>query len=791
MQIGDYTCDCEPGFEGRHCEINIDECEKYKPCVHGTCLDGRNNYTCDCDIGYGGKNCSVALIGCTNLPCKNAGTCIPTLFGETDHRFNCSCQHGFQGSTCEKITTMSIEQQSLLTVKTAREEGYDIQLRFKTTLPNGVLAFGTLNTGSDNVSPYSYILELVDGKLNLHSSLLNKWEGVFIGSNLNNSTWHKVFVAINTSHLILSANEEQTIYPINSAEQTNSTNFPITYLGGKIPNLEFYLKHLPHKPTSFVGCMEDVVINGIWVMPNEVIPDVKLEKVEEGCPRKEQCRPNPCNSNGHCEDLWHTFKCTCERPFLGKTCKYNMTAATFRNENTSKSDVIVTVNDRARRAIKLALNISMFIRTRQKTGQVFYLGSDPNLVPDPKEQSSIQATLVNGELYVGFLFNGTPEGYSVGGKKLDDGFNHLIEVVRNTTLVQVRLNGTEYFRKTLSTSGQLSAQVLYLGSPANSTLKDDDEKYFKGVIQDVRVSNGTYEMMVELYPLESEEQIKVPETLGVVLVNQESVLKGVVSDDLCRTNPCQHNAVCFNTWNDFGCECPRGYKGKQCQLIQFCELQKCPGNATCKNLDDGYDCITNVTFHGNEISPLEYYFHQNATHNSMRLDQMEKTIEISYRTKTGGTLLHVSDEDMFFEISAFKNQFTINWRLSSDLPEPHRFYKDDTNFDWNAAYIKISDNKIEAGWKGWEESIDPQPLLTEPIDTSAFAHLFSGKFGIYLGGTGPTNFIGKGLDKGGSFKGCLGETRISGLLLPCKLRYYFIQGYYEFDEYFFRSLHTC
>lgn len=66
-----------------------------------------------------------------------------------------------------------------------------------------------------------YILELARGRLNLQSSLLNKWEGVFIGSNLNDSNWQKVFVAINSTHLVLGANEEQTIYPITFNENYN------------------------------------------------------------------------------------------------------------------------------------------------------------------------------------------------------------------------------------------------------------------------------------------------------------------------------------------------------------------------------------------------------------------------------------------------------------------------------------------------------------------------------------------------------------------------------------------
>jgi protein crumbs len=79
---------------------------------------------------------------------------------------------------------MSLNGSSLILVNTTREEGYDIQFRFKTTLSNGLLAIGKGAT--------YYILELVHGKLNLHSSLLNKWEGVFIGSKLNDSNWQKV-----------------------------------------------------------------------------------------------------------------------------------------------------------------------------------------------------------------------------------------------------------------------------------------------------------------------------------------------------------------------------------------------------------------------------------------------------------------------------------------------------------------------------------------------------------------------------------------------------------------------
>lgn len=45
-------CKCEAGFEGKYCEVNIDECISPtggSPCQHGgVCTDGISRYDCDC-----------------------------------------------------------------------------------------------------------------------------------------------------------------------------------------------------------------------------------------------------------------------------------------------------------------------------------------------------------------------------------------------------------------------------------------------------------------------------------------------------------------------------------------------------------------------------------------------------------------------------------------------------------------------------------------------------------------------------------------------------------------------
>ncbi|RZC41757.1 crumbs [Asbolus verrucosus] len=818
-EVGGYSCECDEGFEGEHCDIDINECEKYKPCVYGHCIDKKANYFCDCEPNYGGKNCSVQLTGCDDNPCSNNGTCKPYLINENMQRFNCSCPNGYHGPVCKEISTMSLSGKSLIMINTSREEGYDVQFRFKTTLGDGLLALGKGLT--------YYILELSRGRLNLHSSLLNKWEGVFIGSNLNDSNWQRVFVAINSTHLVLSANDEQTIYPITFNENYNTTytSFPLTYIGGIPSNL----KKLTHGQPFLVGCTEDVLINGEWILPDVKNPSVVLQNVEKRCSRKPQCNPNPCHSGGHCTDLWLDFRCTCGRPYLGHTCQYNYTAATFGYENITDSLVTVSVDNAARRAVRTIVDISMFIRTRQARGQIFYLGSplgsalgSANLL----DETYIAAQLEGGELLVRIQFNGTPEAYTVGGVKLDNGYNHLIEVIRNVTLVQVKLNGTEYFRKTISATGTLDAQVLFLGGQpqqrsvrqANDNLLKSDiispttsaaiatplsNIHFKGIIQDVQISNGSSTMVVEFFPLQVNNELEIPMSFGKVGFDKSTVLEGVHSDDSCRINPCR-NGTCENTWNDYRCICARGYKGKDCSDKEFCELQKCPDGSVCKNLEDGYECIANATFDGKSAA-LQYRLVTSP--NSTKTVSYD-TLELTYRTRSWGTLLFAKYNEDYFVIFIYHNEVVIEWSIAN-VGGSKRFRKDHFEGQWLTIYLEYKNLILKGGFKdmvmdeapnikvinfdvdgltrilkygviyigGSDNQFDYQSIIDSAdynltgyipaSDTTTTVSITSNS--LEIGDLYPLDTVLHKVDQNKTtdiFKGCLNEIRIGGLLLP-------------------------
>uniref|UniRef100_A0A914ED71 Protein crumbs n=1 Tax=Acrobeloides nanus TaxID=290746 RepID=A0A914ED71_9BILA len=91
-------CECQPGFEGEFCEININDCDGFTAChPNGVCLDGLNEQSCVCKPGYSGSRCEQMEDQCSPNPCQNGANC-KTIDGE----FSCQCPVGFFGHRCQQ-----------------------------------------------------------------------------------------------------------------------------------------------------------------------------------------------------------------------------------------------------------------------------------------------------------------------------------------------------------------------------------------------------------------------------------------------------------------------------------------------------------------------------------------------------------------------------------------------------------------------------------------------------------------------------------------------------------------
>lgn len=79
-------CDCDDGFEGQGCEIQV--CPGNKNCNnHGTC--NRKDLSCVCEHGWEGVGCTVPTF-CPNK-CSNHGKCTED---------GCHCDMGWEGKAC-------------------------------------------------------------------------------------------------------------------------------------------------------------------------------------------------------------------------------------------------------------------------------------------------------------------------------------------------------------------------------------------------------------------------------------------------------------------------------------------------------------------------------------------------------------------------------------------------------------------------------------------------------------------------------------------------------------------
>eukprot|EP00117_Sycon_ciliatum_P037554 scpid32913/ scgid6063/ Fibropellin-1; Epidermal growth factor-related protein 1; Fibropellin-I; SpEGF I; UEGF-1 len=61
--VNDFVCRCPPGYTGKNCETDIDDCAPNNPCLNGgSCVDLTPGYTCVCAPGFTGDDCRDSIV---------------------------------------------------------------------------------------------------------------------------------------------------------------------------------------------------------------------------------------------------------------------------------------------------------------------------------------------------------------------------------------------------------------------------------------------------------------------------------------------------------------------------------------------------------------------------------------------------------------------------------------------------------------------------------------------------------------------------------------------------------
>uniref|UniRef100_A0A2K5F2U3 Protein crumbs homolog 1 n=1 Tax=Aotus nancymaae TaxID=37293 RepID=A0A2K5F2U3_AOTNA len=727
-----YVCICQPGFTGIYCEEDVNECSS-NPCQNGgTCENLPGNYTCHCPFDnlsrtfYGGRDCSDILLGCTHQQCLNNGICIPH-FQDGQHGFSCLCPSGYTGSLCEIATTLSFEGGGFLWVTsdsvTTEDSVCNVALRFQTVQPMALLFF----RGNRDVFVK---LELLSGYMHLSIQVNNQPKVLlYISHNTSDGEWHFVeviFAEAVTLTLIDDSCKEKCITKAASPLESDQSicTFQNSFLGGlpvgstssDAALLNFY--NIPSTP-SFVGCLQDIKIDWNHITLENISSGSSLN-VKPGCVRKDWCESQPCQSRGHCINLWLSYQCDCHRPYKGSNCLREYVAGKF-GQDDSTGYAVFTLDE----SYGDSVSLSMFVRTLHPSGLLLAL-----------ENSTYQYIRV--WLEHGRLVMLTPSSPKLVVKfVLNDGNVHLITLKIKPNKIELYKSSQNLGFISASTWKIQKGDVIYIGGLPDRQETELNGGFFKGCVQDVRLNNQN----LEFFSNSTNEA-----SLNAVLVN---VTQGCPGDNICESNPCHNGGVCHSLWDDFSCSCPANTSGKACEEAQWCGLSPCPPRAQCQLVPQGFECIANAVFNG-QSSQILFRSNGNITR------ELTNTT-FGFRTRDANVIiLHAEKEPEFLNISIQDS------RLFFQLQSGNSFYtlsltslQSVNDGMWHQVTLSMTDPLAQTS--RWQMEVDNQPpFVTSTIATGSLNFL-KDNTDIYVGGRAIDNI--KGL------QGCLSTIEIGGIYL--------------------------
>ncbi|XP_069119516.1 LOW QUALITY PROTEIN: protein crumbs homolog 1-like [Argopecten irradians] len=778
--INEYSCRCAPGYKDMYCQTEINECLEFRPCMNGaSCTDLVANYDCICAdlyLGkkYGGKNCTVELTACAANACQNGATCDPFLVDEATgvQDYRCECPSGYTGQFCEMITSGTFSEDSRYKVVLTSNTTNDIAFQFATTLPNGMLFIwdGTYPSTKTFVT-----IELVDGKLNMsyiHGSVItsvsrNTVEFPFM---LNNAAWHSVFLHQHANNLTLRLVSSVCPSELDCTKEVNhAPNIAIQDIYfGRAKN-EFTNDRTLSK-TPFIGCLQDVTINRAIQIISEGGESLQVSR---GCVRTDQCRPDPCNGNGACTDLWTNFRCDCHRPHLGRTCNQEYVAATFSFENT-ESKASFQIPDHLKSTLTSDIDLSLFMRTRQTNGFVVFFGFYGNTV---SSRTFLTLEMYGGALVSRFVLCDFQKVLFANNTLYNSGFQHFVSMkflngeytisVNNTALDSVIINSQNcpFNADKLYFGGEIpalsssvvteSARARRSLDPAVNEIINDITNFnnitsYKGTLQDAQLNENSLQFIPPSDP-------SIVEINSILVEDNSTLTSGEQSDNICNlTMPCQHNSTCTNVFfNDFSCKCQRGFRGKDCGELDFCHQDSCPSGATCQSLTNGFECLSSTLFNPTSSS-ITY---RPVLRPNKVIDQLSLRIKTLVRN---GALLNIGYGNYYVKLSIVGGKVSVACKFGDTGEETLVAGYHVSNKHWYLVTFKdMLDNVTLTVQSDTGEithasvSLVPQHKVhsfSDLVTTSNAQHV---KFGQAIG-SGISQF----------YRGCVKDIRLGGILLP-------------------------
>ncbi|WKY15617.1 hypothetical protein Q1695_000808 [Nippostrongylus brasiliensis] len=609
-----FSCKCSPGFSGSLCQ---ETCAL--ECANGVCVKGAlGKEQCQCTQGWSGALCEVSgssLEGCTRTedcgigerciendrgfkicirdpcesrPCRNNASCAADGVGFSSDAFLCTCQSGFAGKLCEtdvnecELTpcqhggTCINTEGSFECLCEPQFTGPQCEQEVVTCATSPCLNQGTCvdtQIGYYCICPFGYEGKKCDKEVSEWDSSVVEVTTVYSmtevpttpATNLKVATPSRQPGGVQAKDVLVSVVNEAG-YQLLSRSLPRTASFDVfSTRVGKIGESEYFL-----------GCIADFSINEANAI--DLSTSGRGTNIASGCKHTVQCSGNPCLNGGSCQDFWTHFTCACKPPFLPPLCMNSLPPSTFGHENET-SFVEISVPSETSQNLKFLTTIQFIMRSSSPNGTILFLGE----VGD-ELATFISISIQEGHILVRSRAGGRTVHELKSRKRVDDNKDHVLSIRRQRRQVKLEVDGTLDSEGTMPSrfDHPLFAEILQLASGRNVTSDAfATSASFKGTLQDTRINEKS--VVLHSQPFFAVDQ------LGHV-TTQENVLEGMISDDVCaETEQCVHGE-CRNTFNDFECNCQKGFFGKRCERKDHCSNFPCPTEGDCENVGDGYIC---------------------------------------------------------------------------------------------------------------------------------------------------------------------------------------------------------
>ncbi|CAL1546871.1 unnamed protein product [Lymnaea stagnalis] len=467
--------------------IAIENVEQYpvcqdRPCQYGQCRPYNNRYgfRCECNAGFAGDRCEIQVRRCSQETCGSKYRCIDLPLGPV-----CVCPFGFYGEQCSRnvrIADPSFNKTSFITYPKIQDGLITVKVSLEflpRSLDDGIILYNAQRT--DGKQDYIAIIiknrhlefrfDTGSGPAILRSRqplVLNEWTRVIAERKgrdgkltINNEEPVNEQVRASDRQLFPYSDRGDITRGSTSGSRTIGLNLerPL-YLGGVDP-AETVNKGVGTL-TGFVGCVGELIIGDTKVRLQE--DAIETLNVRD-CGVRYMCSRLPCRNNGRCTDISFTeYRCTCSSQFTGQNCETEITACSSLSPCENGGTCVASaqgfkcncplgyMGETCSAAIELGTSVelvgdgyveldkskfihlkaealetfSLVIRTTEKNGLLFWQGQRPG---EQQNRDYLAVFLKDG--FVNFHFElGSGAGQLISKQPVDDGFNHNITVQR-------------------------------------------------------------------------------------------------------------------------------------------------------------------------------------------------------------------------------------------------------------------------------------------------------------------------------------------------------------------------